>query len=135
MPRWTRTARVAGAQQKLARWYWCGVFGELYGGTTETRFSRDLPDVDRLDPRNRLQPRTVDEAQFAAGRLLTLRTRGSAAYKGIYALLMKEGALDWRTGEAATCHTYFDEAIDIHHIFPKAWCEKQQITPSVTTPS
>ena len=26
---------------------------------------------------------------------------------------------------------YFDEAIDIHHIFPKAWCEKQKIKPSV----
>ena len=25
---------------------------------------------------------------------------------------------------------YFDEAIDIHHIFPKAWCEKQGIKPN-----
>ena len=24
---------------------------------------------------------------------------------------------------------YFDEAIDIHHIFPKAWCESQGIVP------
>ena len=24
---------------------------------------------------------------------------------------------------------YFDEAIDIHHIFPKAWCETQEIAP------
>lgn len=32
---------------------------------------------------------------------------------------MKEGALDWRTGEAATVTVYFEEAIDIHHIFPK----------------
>jgi hypothetical protein len=62
---------------------------------------------------------------------MTLRTRGSAAYKGIYALLLKEGAIDWRTGEAADMNLYFDEAIDIHHIFPKAWCEKQKIKPSV----
>jgi hypothetical protein len=74
-------------------------------------------------------PRTVDEAQFSPGRLLTLRTRGSAAYKGIYALLLKEGAIDWRTGEAADMNMYFDEAIDIHHIFPKAWCESQGIKP------
>ena len=51
--RWTRTAQVVGAQQKLARWYWCGVFGELYGGTTETRFSRDLPEVVGLDSQHR----------------------------------------------------------------------------------
>ena len=60
-----------------------------------------------------------------------MRTRGSAAYKGIYALLMREGALDWRTGEAATVTTYFEEAIDIHHIFPKAWCATRKIPPHV----
>lgn len=124
-----KDGQVAGAQQKLARWYWCGVFGELYGGTTETRFSRDLPEVISWIRGTGPQPRTVDEAQFAPGRLLTLRTRGSAAYKGIYALLLKEGALDWRTGEPADMNVYFDEAIDIHHIFPKAWCEKQEIKP------
>lgn len=46
-----------------------------------------------------------------------------------YALLLKEGAIDWRTGEAADMNLYFDKAIDIHHIFPKAWCEKQDIKP------
>lgn len=122
-------AQVAGAQQKLARWYWCGVFGELYGGTTETRFSRDLPEVVAWIRNTGPLPRTVDEARFAPGRLLTLRTRGSAAYKGIYALLLKEGAIDWRTGEATDMNMYFDEAIDIHHIFPKAWCESQNIAP------
>ena len=126
-----KDGQSAGAQQKLARWYWCGVFGELYGGTTETRFSRDLPDVVGWIRRSGSQPRTITEAQFAAGRLLTLRTRGSAAYKGIYALLMREGALDWRTGEAATVTTYFEEAIDIHHIFPKAWCATRKIPPHV----
>ena len=25
-------------RKKLAQWYWCGVFGELYGGAIETRF-------------------------------------------------------------------------------------------------
>lgn len=125
-----KDGQVAGAQQKLARWYWCGVFGELYGGTTETRFSRDLPEVVSWIRGTGPQPRTVDDAQFAPGRLLTLRTRGSAAYKGIYALLLKAGAIDWRTGEAADMNLYFDEAIDIHHIFPKAWCEKQGIKPN-----
>ncbi|MCO5994766.1 GmrSD restriction endonuclease domain-containing protein [Actinoallomurus rhizosphaericola] len=124
-------AENAGAQQKLARWYWCGVFGELYGGTTETRFSRDLPDVAAWIRGSGTEPRTVVEAQFVPGRLLTLRTRNSAAYKGIYALLMKAGAQDWRTGEASTITNYFDDAIDIHHIFPKAWCETQKIDSKI----
>jgi hypothetical protein len=74
-------------------------------------------------------PWTVEEAQFAPGRLRTLRTRGSAAYKGIYALLLKEGALDWRTGDEVEMDLYFDEAMDIHHIFPKVWCEREKIKP------
>ncbi|MEV0446206.1 DUF262 domain-containing protein [Streptomyces spectabilis] len=124
-------AESAGAQQKLARWYWCGVFGELYGGSTETRFSRDLPDVVDWISGASTEPRTVTEAQFAPGRLLTLRTRNSAAYKGIYALLLKAGAVDWRTGEKAEVSGYFDEAMDIHHVFPKSWCEKAGYAPDV----
>ena len=119
-----------GNRRKLERWFWCGVFGELYGGTTETRFSRDLPDVLAwLDGAPEL-PRTIADAMFSADRLLTLRTRISAAYKGVYALLMREGAEDWRTGAGNNIAHYFDEAVDIHHIFPRAWCEKQGIPAS-----
>jgi hypothetical protein len=117
-------AQAAGAQLKLARWYWCGVFGELYGGSTETRFSQDLPDVVSWISGETGEPRTVTAAQFSPGRLLTLRTRNSAAYKGIYALLLAAGAVDWRTGEGAQVNRYFEEAMDIHHVFPKVWCEK-----------
>ncbi|GAA3389958.1 GmrSD restriction endonuclease domain-containing protein [Streptomyces roseoviridis] len=124
-------AQSAGAQSKLARWYWCGVFGELYGGSTETRFSHDLPDVVGWIRGTSGEPRTVEAAQFAPGRLLTLRTRNSAAYKGIYALLLKAGAMDWRTGEKAEITGYFDESIDIHHIFPKAWCHAERQDPDL----
>lgn len=117
------------AHDKLARWFWCGVFGELYGSAVESRFSRDLPDV-LAWLSGGIEPRTVTEAQFAAGRLLTLRTRGSAAYKGVYALLMRHGAEDWRTGSANTVQHYFDETVDIHHIFPKLWAEKNDVPAS-----
>ncbi|GAA1359257.1 DUF262 domain-containing protein [Streptomyces beijiangensis] len=123
-------AQSAGAQHKLARWFWCGVFGELYGGSTETRFSQDLPDVVDWIRAGADEPRTVTAAQFTPGRLLTLRTRNSAAYKGVYALLLKAGAMDWRTGEKAEVTGYFDESIDIHHIFPKIWCDKAGYAPA-----
>lgn len=118
------------AHERLARWYWCGVFGELYGGSAETRFSRDLPDV-LAWIKGETEPRTVFEAQFASGRLLTMRSRQSAAYKGVYAQLMRRGAEDWRTGSRATVHHYFDESVDIHHIFPKAWGERNGVHKSI----
>ena len=118
------------ARTKLAQWYWCGVLGELYGGSTETRFSRDLPEVLIWVRDGGPEPRTVYDAQFAASRLLTLRTRRSAAYKGIYALLLREGARDWKTGEESSIAGYFDASIDIHHVFPQRWCKERGIEPA-----
>jgi hypothetical protein len=116
-------------RDKLARWYWCGVFGELYGSATETRFARDLPDVMRWIEDQGAVPRTILDANLTPERLVTLRTRNSAAYKGMYILLIREGARDFRTGEMANDQNYFEEAVDIHHIFPQKWCRERQPEP------
>ncbi len=115
-----------GVRAKLIRWYWCGVFGELYGGSIETRFANDLPEVlDWID--GGPEPATVVDANFAAVRLLTLRTRNSAAYKGLYALLLRNGAWDFLSGETIDVQMYSDDKIDIHHIFPRAWCLEKEV--------
>jgi hypothetical protein len=118
------------AREKLSRWYWCGVLGELYGGSIETRFSRDLPEVLSWIQDGGPEPGTIYDAEFAPARLLTLRTRNSAAYKSVYALLLREGARDWMTGEESSIQSYFDENIDIHHVFPQKWCREQDIEPA-----
>jgi hypothetical protein len=117
-----------GVRAKIARWYWCGVFGELYGAAIESRFAKDLPEVlDWLS--GGAEPATITDANFAPGRLLTLRTRNSAAYKGLHALLMHDGCLDFRTGYPYDLRAYFDERTDIHHIFPQKWCKAHNIEP------
>ena len=115
-----------GARQKIARWYWCGVLGELYGGAIESRFARDVPEVLGWVRGEAGEPITISESNFQAGRLLTLRSRNSSAYKGIYALLMRDGGRDFRTGEPIEAHIFFDDAIDIHHIFPERWCKNPE---------
>jgi hypothetical protein len=111
---------------KIARWYWCGIFGELYSGAFESRFAKDIVEVPAwLD--GGPEPATVSEGVFRANRLLTMRTRQSAAYKGIHALLMREGAKDFRSGQGYDLTVFFDDEVDIHHIFPQAWCETQKI--------
>lgn len=122
-----------GVRSKLAKWFWCGVFGELYGGAIESRFASDLPQVlEWVDVGP--EPTTVRDAVFNPERLLTLRSRNSAAYKGIQALLMRGGARDFRTGEVISDQIYFDEQVDIHHIFPKRWCDdnSRRIPPKVS---
>jgi hypothetical protein len=118
-----------GARQKIARWYWCGVLGELYGGAIESRFARDLPEVVAMVRGEAVEPITIQESSFQANRLITLRTRNSSAYKGLYALLMRDGGRDFRTGEPIEAQTVFDDKVDIHHIFPERWCKAARLDP------
>lgn len=115
---------------KLVRWYWNGVFGELYGSAVESRIARDFVEVPAW-LKGGPEPSTVSETIFRADRLKTMRMRLSAAYKGVNALLMKEGAQDFRSGQKFDHTVFFGENVDIHHIFPQDWCKKQGIKPAV----
>jgi hypothetical protein len=119
-------------QGKIARWYWCGVLGEQYGGAIETRIALDLQNLlSWIDDPAAVEPGTVASAGFQPLRLDTLRTRTSAAYRGIYILLQRQGSRDffWK---ARMIDLDRDECkIDIHHIFPKDWCKTQGILPKV----
>ena len=77
------------------------------------------------------EPSTVSETLFRADRLKTMRMRLSAAYKGVNALLMKEGAQDFRSGQKFDHTIFFGENVDIHHIFPQDWCKNHGIKPTV----
>jgi hypothetical protein len=115
---------------KLIRWYWNGVFGELYGTAVETRIARDFMEVPAW-LKGGSEPSTVSETLFRADRLKTMRMRISAAYKGMNALLMKEGAQDFRSGQKFDHTVFFGENVDIHHIFPQAWCKDHDIKPAI----
>lgn len=77
------------------------------------------------------EPDTVNEASFSSSRLLSLRTKNSAAYKGISTLLLNEGGLDFKSGEPIDVQLYFDSKIDIHHIFPQKYCKDNSYKPDV----
>jgi hypothetical protein len=120
-------AELIGAVDKIRRWYWCGVLGELYGGAIETRFANDLVQVVDWVGGADAEPISIYESSFDPGRLFTLRTRNSAAYKGIYALLMARGCKDWLFDQDITLANHHQLAVDIHHIFPKAWCNARGV--------
>lgn len=122
-------ADLHGIRQRLTQWYWCGVFGELYGGSSETRFLRDLeqvPDWVRNMP-GAATPRTVRDASFVESRLHSLRTRSAAAYKGLYALVLAQGARDWMYDQALDKVQYVSLNVDVHHVFPQKWCNDNGI--------
>ena len=111
----------------LSRWYWCGILGEMYGGANETRYANDIEDiVDEVYGRPNPN-RTVNAAFFSSTRLLTLQTRLSAAYKGIMALLYKEKCRDFMNDITIDKVSSMIQSPDIHHIFPEAYCVKENI--------
>ena len=119
-----------GAHQRLSQWYWCGVFGELYGSAVESRFALDIRDFRAWLAGGPL-PQTIERASFREERLRSLRTRLSAAYKGVHALLMRTGAEDFRSGQPFDQTVFFDENVDIHHVFPESWCKANGVKPEI----
>ena len=51
---------------KLARWFWSGVLGELYGGAVETRMANDLDELLRWFEDDDAIPSTVRD-KFSTG--------------------------------------------------------------------
>lgn len=109
-------------QNILSQWFWCGIMGEMYGGANETRYANDMEDVVAAIRGQESQNRTVNAAWFSATRLISLQTRNSAAYKGIMALVYRESCRDFMKGTTIDIVKSMDEAPDIHHIFPEAYC-------------
>lgn len=111
-------------KEKLSAWYWCGVFGEMYGAANETRYANDVSGVLAwLDGGG--EPDTVNRAFFQPTRLLSLQTRNGAAYKGVMALILNHGARDFISGDKMDYTNFTADYVDIHHIFPQKYCERQ----------
>ena len=73
-------------------------------------------------------PRSL-EANFPAARLNTMSSRNSAAYKGVLALLLRQGAIDWTYSKEPINPTIFeDQQVDVALILPQdvvrqEWCQ------------
>jgi hypothetical protein len=114
-------------KRRLAQWFWAGVFGELYGSTTESRFALDIVQVPAWIGGGPT-PRTILDCNFSPRRLVTMKSRNSAAYKGMMALLIQAGSHDLIRGDAIEVTSYGSQNIDIHHVFPVVWCSAQGLS-------
>jgi len=116
--------KTTNIKNKIKKWYWCGVFGEMYGGANETRYVLDVVGVMEWISDDTKLPKTIQDSYFNPTRLLSLQSRLSAAYKGIMALILKNHCQDFISGREMDFTVYKAENIDIHHVFPRDYCEK-----------
>ena len=108
----------AASRNKIRQWYWCAVFSEAYRDGHLARFAKDIVQVsDWIDSEQ--VPDIVKNTQIVAGQLMNVSGIQSAAYKGLVALIFQHGARDFIAGSGVN----FAESVEVHHIFPKRYCE------------
>ena len=115
-------------KQKIRQWYWCGVFGEIYGSATETKAAKDVKEVVSWICNNGSQPTTIERSSFRENRIDEVRTKVSAVYKGVLALILQnKHCIDFKHVTDLITNIQFGNPLDHHHIFPQDWCEKNNI--------
>ena len=116
------------ARDRLNRWFWSGVFGELYGAHAPT--IRAGLDVQEVTPwvlgETEAEPRTVADAEFRESRLLSAN-EDSGVYRGLFALLMARGARDWRTGKTFDVETVAELRPRFHTVFPPVYLQRMGV--------
>ena len=121
----------ARARDRLNRWFWSGVFGELYGAHSPT--IRAAVDLQEVTPwvlgESEEVPRTVLDAEFKESRLLTADAK-SGVYRGLFALLMARGARDWRTGKPFNRETFGELHPSFVTVFPPQFCTSIHADPA-----
>ncbi len=117
----------ATSRKKIRQWYWTGVFSEAYREGQLGRFAKDIVQVTEWIENNKT-PQIIEKAQLTAWKLLNSKKLQSAIYKGLVSIIFQHGAKDFIAGKNMGKSANYAEGIDMHHIFPKKFCDAQKIS-------
>jgi hypothetical protein len=122
----------AGAQrEKLKRWFWCSVFGQVYESSPNSKSAKDVTEIQTWlaggDP-----PESVTSFRFDPRALRDVTPRQRAIYRGVICLILGGNARDFHTQAVITGKLMAEEGIDDHHVFPAAYLERSGIMQSRT---
>ena len=109
------------SRKKIRQWYWTAVFSEAYRDGQLNRFVKDIVQVMDWILHDK-KASIVEDVQINAWHLMKSKSIQSAIYKGIISIIFQHGARDFLAGG----NMNFAESIEIHHIFPKKYCEVQK---------
>lgn len=118
-----------GDQQRaeLRYWYWSNVFLERYSSSIESKSRKDYSEFTDYWLNGGPEPGVLGEARTKIGTstftVAAALSHANAIYCGVFCLLAKGGARDWRRGEDITL-----QQLEDHHIFPRAFLKAHQIT-------
>lgn len=120
----------AGAQrEKLKRWFWCAVFGQVYEGAPNSKSAKDVVEILPWLSGGDL-PESVTSFRFDPRALRDVTPRQRAIYRGAICLILGGGARDFHTQAVITGKLMAEEEIDDHHVFPAAYLERRGVAPA-----
>lgn len=124
-----KTAEAGAQREKLKRWFWCAVFGQVYEGAPNSKAAKDVVEVLPWLTGGEL-PESVASFRFDPRALRDVTPRQRAIYRGAICLILGAGARDFHTQAVITGKLMAEEGIDDHHVFPAAYLERKGVAPA-----
>ena len=126
-----KTAEAGAQREKLKRWFWCAVFGQVYEGAPNSKSAKDVVEIVPWLTGGDL-PESVATFRFDPRALRDVTPRQRAIYRGAICLILGGGARDFHTQAVITGKLMAEEGIDDHHVFPAAYLERHGVARART---
>ncbi len=115
-----KTAEAGAQREKLKRWFWCAVFGQVYESAPNSKSAKDVVEILPWLAGGDL-PESVASFRFDPRALRDVTPRQRSIYRGAICLILGGGARDFHTQAVITGKLMAEEGIDDHHVFPAAY--------------
>jgi hypothetical protein len=124
-----KTAEAGAQREKLKRWFWCVVFGQVYESAPNSKSAKDVVEILPWLAGGEM-PESVAAFRFDPRALRDVTPRQRAIYRGTICLILSGGARDFHTQAVITGKLMAEEGIDDHHVFPAAYLERCGVAPA-----
>jgi hypothetical protein len=121
------------ARNKLRQYFWAAVFLGAFDASPNSAAVKHFQELGKwLDGGSEPELLTSFTNRFNAGYLLEAKIGQRALYRGVMALTVRHGGLDFHTSQPLTAQRLTDQKIDAHHVFPRNFLAQN---PSEDMPS
>ena len=124
-----KSAEAGAHRQKLNRWFWCAVFGQVYESAPNSKAAKDVTEILSWFSDGD-QPESVASFRFDPRALRDVTPRQRAIYRGVICLILSGGARDFHTQAVITGKLMTEQGVDDHHVFPAAYLERREVGPA-----
>lgn len=122
-----KDAEVGAQREKIKRWFWCAVFGQVYESAPNSKAAKDVMEMMEWFEKGN-KPETVESFRFDPRILQDVTPRQRSVYRGAICLILSCGARDFHTQSTITTNLMTEQGIDDHHVFPAKYLERCGVT-------